>query len=153
MIPVMFILGNIAQIYDFFFEERIIYLCKYEEKLSFNSCNIAANLEKQRLKKLDKEMFIYRAKDDIDEFFEKKQNTINNILRYRVNSCNPYGIAPRLKEYYTEVTDYYKNLKHCREFYEDYIIFCSHNAYPRSKDCHDYSYIIELIEEGQNLYK
>lgn len=139
------IYGN--QIYDFFFEDKIIYSCKYEINLRYDTCNIAANLEKQRLNKLAKEVYIYHAKGDLDEYYEKKQNIGNNILRYRDYSCNPYRMDPINKE----VTDYYKNLKYCRELYDDYKAFCG-NYY---KYCHHLSsYTMPIIYEMyQKLYK
>ena len=139
--------GN--QIYDFFFEDKIIYSCKYEENIYARQtvCNVAANLTKQRYEKLAKEVYIYHAKGDLDEFYEKVQNTGNNILRYRDYSCDPYRMDPINKE----VSDYYKNLKYCRELYDDYKAFCG-NYY---KYCHHLSSntMPIIYEMNKKLYK
>lgn len=112
-----------GQIYDFFFEDKIIYSCKYEDNIYARqtTCNVAANKTKQRYKKLQRGYSIYiHNNSEYRYFIEKIKNTVNDILRYRDYSCNPnYINSINKKEPF-----YIKNLIYCRELYNDYIRFC-----------------------------
>ena len=114
------------QIYDFFFEDKIIYSCKYEDNIYARqtTCNVAANLTKQRYEKLQRYFSIY-IYDNSEYYIEKIKNTVNDILRYRDYSCNPNYIKPTTKK----EPFYIKNLIYCRELYNDYIRFCKSTHY------------------------
>ena len=153
MIPMVIFLilkdlyGN--QIYDFFFEDKIIYSCKYEENIYARqtTCNVAANLTKQRHKKLQRDLSIYYDDSEYRDNIEKIKNTVNDILRYRDYSCDPYRMDPINKK----EPFYIKNLIYCRELYDDYKAFCG-NSY---KYCHHLSSntMPIIYEMYQKLYK
>lgn len=136
--------GN--QIYDFFFEDKIIYSCKYEENryARQTTCNVAANLTKQRYKKLQRGYSIYIYDNSkYRDFIEKIKNTVNDILRYRDYSCNPNYI----NSIYKKEPFYIKNLIYCRELYNDYIRFCISTHYSYCKN-----FYYDWIELQNKLY-
>lgn len=133
-----------GQIYDFFFEDKIIYSCKYEKNVYARqtACDVAANKTKQRYEKLQRDLLIYGYDDSkYSDTIEKMKNTGNDILRYRNNSCNPYSIDSINKK----ESFYIKNLIYCRELYNDYNRFC--------KSTITYSYCEKIYYNWEKLHK